>query len=120
MRSISRDDPGQLGLWDEPAVADVRRARDRQRVELLAYEVTGVEFASRGWHPGAILYYAPARRSERGQVVVMQRGEQLRVGEYDLVWGRPVLRTDRGSFWVSPDWTLAGVVRMVEPPLIAM
>jgi hypothetical protein len=118
MRSRSPEDPGQPGLWEEPAAAAVPRAADRRRVELLAYEVTGTEFASRGWYPGAILHYAPAHRGQRGQVVVVRRGDRIRAGEYDLVWGRPVLRTDAGSFWIGPDWTLAGVVRMVEPPLL--
>lgn len=120
MRSKPRVDPEQMSLWDESADDTKRRRRGRLRVEgqWHAHEVTGGEFLSRGWGPGTLLYYAPARRAERGAIALVQVGEQTLVGEIVVELGRPALRTDHGAVWLGPHTQVVGVVRMVEPPLL--
>lgn len=119
MRSKSRVDPEQMSLWDEP-IDDATRApagRSRPDVQWQAHEVRGGEFLSRGWGVGTLLYYAPVRRADRGEIAVVQAGERMLVGEVVVELGRPALKTDHGAVWLGPHTRVVGVVRMVEPPL---
>lgn len=120
MRSKPRVDPEQMSLWDEPG-DDARRMRPgRSKVDVRwhVHEVSGEEFRSRGWGAGTLLYYAPARRADRGAIAVVHVGERTVVGEVVVELGRPALRTDHGAVWLGPHTQVVGVVRMVEPPLL--
>lgn len=110
-----------MSLWDEPADDAPRPRRGHAPVEMQwqAHEVRGGEFLSRGWGAGTLLYYAAASRAERGAIAVVRAGEQTLVGEVIVELGRPALRTDHGAVWLGPHTEVVGVVRMVEPPLVA-
>lgn len=121
MRSTKAATSGLEGLWatEHPTAPARGRPVPRATVEEHVWIADTDDFAARGWGQGTVFHYEPARRGERGALVVARFGGRTRVGEFVSVRGRPVLRTDVGSDWLPPTAEVIGLVRMVEPPLLA-
>lgn len=121
----------QAVLWGEPVArtaprrAAARRAAARPEppappawaVGDEQYVLAGDEFAARGWQAGTVLHVVPARRAERGELVLVVDAGRVRVGCFGVDRGRPVLRTDRGTTWLSERARVVAVATVVEAPL---
>lgn len=103
-----------------PAPAPVRRPRAARADDRLHHRLSVDTLASRGLPAGTEVAVRPGgRRPLRGDLVLARSGEQAVVGVYDVRFGRPVLRWDRGGMWLGPAWDVVGVVTAAEPPLVA-
>lgn len=121
MRSERRGQE-QLALDFAAPVAERRRAPAgavlaAQGASRLRHRVSNDHLVSRGWPAGTVLLVDGARRPRRGELALaVERGRRV-VGVYDLELGRPALRHDRGSLWLSPGVDLVGVVVQADAPL---
>lgn len=102
------------------APAPVRRPRAARAEDRLRHRLSVDTLASRGLPAGTeVAVRAGGRRPLRGDLVLARSGEQVVVGVYDVRFGRPVLRWDRGGMWLGPTWDVVGVVTAAAPPLVA-
>lgn len=107
----------QLPLGDlAPAAAAPgrgRSARGAAAPEEPRYRLTNDAFASRGWPPGTELVVDVRRRPVRGDVALVREGSRLRIGVFDVQFGRGVLRTDHGAVILGGAARHVGVVDQV-------
>lgn len=119
MRSrTSGDECLPLELPDPAPVARPAR-RERPAPDRFRHRLDGDRLASRGLPAGTeVTVREGGRRPARGDLVLARAGDQAVVGVYDVRFGRPVLRWDRGGMWLGPAWDVVGVVTAAEPPLL--
>lgn len=99
--------------------APPRRPRAARAEDRFRHRLCVDTLASRGLPAGTeVAVRAGGRRPLRGDLVLARSGEQAVVGVYDVRFGRPVLRWDRGGMWLGPTWDVVGVVTAAEPPLV--
>ena len=118
MRS-KRGDLDQLSLWEGDVAPGATRPRRAVAHRALgpAMVVTGSQFASHGWPDGTVLHHQRASSVSRGDLAVVQDGDEVLVGFWGLDVGRPALFTDHGSIWLGERAVVVGVVTAVEAPL---
>ncbi|SFC65863.1 hypothetical protein SAMN04487968_10968 [Nocardioides terrae] len=73
--------------------------------------------AACGWPAGTELLVAPARRLQRGDVVVAEEGRRRLVGVYQVRFGRPFLLAAEGAVWLGAGVRVLGPVTVASPPL---
>lgn len=122
MRSQAEWEP-QAGLFDEaPAPRRPRTVRTPAPVtrHLIRHRLATEALASHGWPAGTLLMVDPDRRAERGDMVlVLDRNRRL-VGRLDRELGRPAVRHDRGTTWLSGLDQVLGVVVAAEAALVSV
>lgn len=119
MRSTTSGDPCLPLDLPEPAPPPRPPRRERPAPDRFRHRLAGDRLASRDLPAGTeVTVREGGRRPLRGDLVLARAGEQAVVGVYDVRFGRPVLRWDRGGMWLGPAWEVVGVVVAAEPPLL--
>lgn len=104
----------QLPLGElAPSEAGPRSRRRRGEAEAPRYRLANDALASRGWPAGTELLVTEGRRPVRGDVALVREGPRLRIGVFDVQFGRGVLRTDHGSVILGSAARHVGVVTQV-------
>lgn len=111
-RDASVQEQLPLGEW---APGDLRSRPSRRPADDAAprYRLANDALASRGWPAGTELLVTEGRRPVRGDVALVREGPRLRIGVFDVQFGRGVLRTDHGSTILGSGARHVGVVTAV-------
>jgi hypothetical protein len=103
----------------QPRAARPRGSRSRGSAPP-RYRLRNDALASRGWPAGTELVVDEGRRPQRGEVALVTEGGRLKIGVFDVQFGRGVLRTDQGSVMLGSTARHVGVVAMASAPLDGM
>lgn len=126
MRSGRRSGGGQESLPFDlaPAQPDAtvkaRRATAAPPVHPGRYRLSNDALTSHGWPSGTELIVEADRRPRRGEVALAREGDRLKIGIFDVQFGRGVLRTDRGVAWLGASARFVGVVTVAGAPFDGM
>lgn len=115
-----------LPLGGLPEEAAHPRAARRKPSAQRARRRTGAEFvhrlgsdalASLGLPAGTQLIVDTTQKPKRGQILFVRTQGRLKVGVLEVQFGRSVLRSDHGTFWLDPATEIWGVATAADPPL---
>lgn len=123
-----RSGSSSVGAQDELPLGPLPRAESGARPvrgrasadEAPRYRLRNDALASRGWPHGTELVVQEGRRPQRGEVALVVEGGRLRIGVFDVRFGRGMLRTDHGSTLLGASARFVGVVTQAGPPLEGM
>lgn len=73
--------------------------------------------ASLGFPVGTQMIVDTTRKPRRGQILFVRTQGRLKVGVLEVQFGRSVLRSDHGAFWLDPAIEIWGVAIAADPPI---
>ena len=108
-----------LGVLDEePAARRGRRKPKRKAAGAeFVHRLGSDALASLGFPAGTQMIVDTTQKPRRGQILFVRTQGRLKVGVLEVQFGRSVLRSDHGAFWLDPATEVWGVAVAADPPI---
>jgi hypothetical protein len=106
-----------FGVPEAPAEPARRGRRQAARGTEFVHRLGSDALASHGLPAGTRLVVDTTQKPRRGQILFVRTQGRLRVGVLEVQFGRSVLRSDHGTFWLDPATEIWGVAVAADPPL---
>lgn len=94
-----------------------RRPTKRSAGAEFAHRLGSDALASLGFPAGTQMIVDTTQKPRRGQILFVRTQGRLKVGVLEVQFGRSVLRSDHGTFWLDPASEIWGVATAADPPI---